>query len=63
MSTQLSHKAGAGILFGAALCASRVYVPSIIISQMRLQDFHMMTAFLTASASSAYVPSPSRNNT
>jgi hypothetical protein len=57
MSLRLANKAGAGLIFGAALTASRVYIPSVIISQMKLQDFHMMAAFLTASASSAYVVS------
>jgi len=44
---------GAGTIFGAALTASGVYSPWIIISQMRLTDFHMLQAFLTASATSA----------
>lgn len=58
MSVQLANRAGAGVIFGAALTASRVYVPSVIISQMKLQDFHMMATFLTASAGSAYVIIP-----
>lgn len=45
----------AGAIFGAALAASGVYSPHIIMSQMRLQDFYMLQAFMTASATSAYV--------
>ena len=51
----LTKSAGAGLIFGAALTASGVYAPSVIISQMQLKDFHMLTVFLCASASSAYV--------
>lgn len=46
---------GAGALFGVALTASRVYLPTVIFSQMRLRDFHMLEVFLTASATSAIV--------
>ncbi|TVY93505.1 hypothetical protein LAWI1_G000772 [Lachnellula willkommii] len=52
MSTLIA-KLAAGTVFGAALTASGVYSPWIIISQMRLEDFHMLQAFLTASAISA----------
>jgi hypothetical protein len=57
-STAMSSKlvlapAGAGALFGAALTASRVYLPTVIIQQMQLQDFHMLKVFLTACATSA----------
>ena len=45
----------AGTLFGSALTASGVYLPSVIISQMELRDFHMLQVFLTASSASAYV--------
>jgi hypothetical protein len=45
-----------GVLFGAALTAAGVYSPTVIIQQMHFQDFHMMKAFLSASATSAYVP-------
>jgi hypothetical protein len=44
-----------GILFGAALTAAGVYVPSTIIGQMQLTNFHMLKTFLAASMSSAYV--------
>jgi len=50
--------AGAGLVFGAALTASEVYLPSVIVSQMELKDFHMLNVFLSASASSAYVILP-----
>ncbi|KAK5174847.1 hypothetical protein LTR16_011480, partial [Cryomyces antarcticus] len=43
----------AGALFGAALASSGVWSPSVITSQMRLEDFHMLKVFLSASASSA----------
>ncbi|EAW12356.1 YeeE/YedE family protein [Aspergillus clavatus NRRL 1] len=44
-----------GALFGAALTVSGVYLPNTIISQMKLQDFHMLKVFLTASSASALV--------
>ncbi|KAL4903980.1 hypothetical protein BDW74DRAFT_31352 [Aspergillus multicolor] len=44
-----------GALFGAALTLSGVYLPTTIISQMQLQDFHMLKVFLTASSASALV--------
>jgi hypothetical protein len=43
----------AGAVFGAALTVSRVYIPTVIINQLRLGDFHMLEVFLTASAYSA----------
>ena len=46
-----------GAAFGAALAFSGVYTPSVIISQMQLRNFHMLQTFLTASASSVYIPS------
>ena len=42
-----------GAIFGAALTVAGVYSPSVIISQMHFNDFHMMKAFVAASASSA----------
>jgi hypothetical protein len=45
-----------GAAFGAALAFSGVYTPSVIISQMQLRNFHMLQAFLAASASSVYIP-------
>ncbi|KAI9741268.1 MAG: hypothetical protein M1834_002984 [Cirrosporium novae-zelandiae] len=44
-----------GALFGAALTASGVFAPPIILSQFRLQNFHMLQVFLGASASSALI--------
>jgi len=54
----LALTAGAGLVFGAALTASEVYLPSVIVSQMELKDYHMLNVFLSASASSAYVILP-----
>lgn len=51
----LAQRAGAGFVFGAALTASEIYLRSVIVSQMELEDFHMLNVFLAASASSAYV--------
>ena len=45
-----------GVAFGASLVASGVFRPSVILSQLRFDDFHMLQTFLTATASSAYVP-------
>lgn len=42
-----------GALFGAALTAAGVYSPNVIISQMKLESFHMLKVFLSASATSA----------
>jgi len=44
-----------GAAFGAALTASGVYQPSVIISQLKFENWHMIQAFLTGVASSAYV--------
>jgi len=41
-----------GIAFGAALTASGVYHPSVILGQLKLADWSMMETFLTATASS-----------
>jgi len=43
----------AGAAFGAALTASAIYQPSVILGQLRLQNWHMIETFLTATASSA----------
>ena len=45
-----------GAAFGAALTVSGVYQPSVIVSQLKFENWHMIQAFLTAAASSAYVP-------
>lgn len=55
MSTVLTQVL-TGAAFGAALTFSGVYTPSVIISQMQLRNFHMLQTFLTASASSVYIP-------
>jgi hypothetical protein len=41
-----------GVAFGAALTAAGVYQPSTIVSQLKLENWHMMEAFLTAASSS-----------
>lgn len=42
-----------GAAFGAALTASGVYRPEAIVAQLRLEDWHMMTTFMTATATTA----------
>jgi hypothetical protein len=42
-----------GAAFGAALLAAGFHQPAAIISQMRLENFHMVQVFITATASSA----------
>ncbi|KAL2208695.1 hypothetical protein CC79DRAFT_1366904 [Sarocladium strictum] len=42
-----------GAAFGAALLAAGFHQPVAIISQLRLENFHMVQAFITATASSA----------
>ncbi|KAL9113395.1 MAG: hypothetical protein Q9227_002436 [Pyrenula ochraceoflavens] len=44
-----------GGLFGSALLISQVYHPSVIIAQLQLRSFRMLSVFLTAAASSAVV--------
>ena len=44
-----------GVVFGAALTLSNVFQPSVITSQLRLESFHMLKVFLSATASSAIV--------
>ena len=51
--TRMLATVGAGALFGAALASSGVYLPSVIVSQMQMKDYHMLKVFLTASGSSA----------
>ncbi|OBT50505.1 hypothetical protein VE04_08723 [Pseudogymnoascus sp. 24MN13] len=57
MASQTLSTATSGLLFGAALSAAGVASPSIIISQLRLENFHMLEVFLTATAGSAAPPS------
>ncbi|KAI0817846.1 hypothetical protein GGR55DRAFT_673675 [Xylaria sp. FL0064] len=41
-----------GGAFGAALAATGMYEPTVILSQMKLENWHMVQTFLTASAAS-----------
>ncbi|KAL0944251.1 YeeE/YedE family protein [Colletotrichum truncatum] len=50
MTTVLS-----GAAFGAALVGAGVYQPSVIIAQLKLENWHMIQAFLAAAASSTFV--------
>ncbi|KAK3073729.1 hypothetical protein LTR53_004426 [Teratosphaeriaceae sp. CCFEE 6253] len=49
------YSAGTGVFFGAALTASKVHLPSVIINQFELTDFRMMQVFAVAMGSSAQV--------
>jgi hypothetical protein len=42
-----------GSVFGAALMASGVVSPSVVIAQMKGADLHMLKVFVTGTASSA----------
>jgi hypothetical protein len=42
-----------GAAFGASLLLASFHQPLAIISQLRLENHHMVQAFLTASAASA----------
>ncbi|KAL2004501.1 hypothetical protein VTN00DRAFT_3473 [Thermoascus crustaceus] len=53
--TDLLTSSTAGAIFGTALASSGVYLPSVTTSQMKLQDFHMLKVFLTASSASALI--------
>ncbi|KAK7427412.1 hypothetical protein QQZ08_006018 [Neonectria magnoliae] len=50
MATLLS-----GAVFGAATVAAGVAYPSVIISQLKFEDWHMLQTFLGATASSAVI--------
>ncbi|KAJ2892776.1 hypothetical protein MKZ38_009382 [Zalerion maritima] len=52
-SANMLNTVVSGATFGAALVASGVYQPSVIIGQLKLENWHMLQAFLTATASSA----------
>ncbi|KAI1804157.1 hypothetical protein F4811DRAFT_553159 [Daldinia bambusicola] len=41
-----------GVAFGAALTATAIYKPGIIVEQMTFQNWHMVLTFLTASGTS-----------
>lgn len=44
-----------GVAFGAALVASGVYQPAVILDQLKWDNCHMLQAFLTATAASAII--------
>ncbi|KAF9881917.1 YeeE/YedE family protein [Colletotrichum karsti] len=44
-----------GAAFGAALVGAGVYQPSVIIAQLKLENWHMIQAFLAAAASSTCI--------
>lgn len=44
-----------GAAFGAALAATGMYQPTVIISQMKLENWHMVQTFLTASGASTLI--------
>lgn len=50
MSTILS-----GASFGAALVAAGMYQPSVILGQLKFENFQMLQTFLAAAASSTSV--------
>jgi hypothetical protein len=58
MATFAIKSIASGAIFGAALTASGVYSPTVIIDELYLRDFHMLKTFIAASASSAYVSPP-----
>jgi hypothetical protein len=41
-----------GAAFGAAMLAAGFHHPSIVVSQFKFDNFHMIQAFLTATATS-----------
>lgn len=51
MATVLS-----GASFGAAMIAAGFYNPAVVISQLKFENWHMVQAFLAATASSMYAP-------
>ncbi|KAI8948907.1 hypothetical protein F4801DRAFT_433403 [Xylaria longipes] len=44
-----------GAVFGGALAATGMYQPAVILTQMRLENWHMVQTFLTASGASTLV--------
>lgn len=46
-----------GAAFGAALTASGVFQPAVILGQLQFTNFQMIQTFLTATGTSAYVSS------
>ncbi|KAH7024642.1 uncharacterized protein B0I36DRAFT_424498 [Microdochium trichocladiopsis] len=53
-STML-QQAISGAAFGAALTLSGVWVPSVVLGQLKLDDFRMLRMFLTASGTSILI--------
>ena len=53
MIAEALYTAGTGAFFGAALTASSVYLPAVIIDQFQLTDFRMFHVFAVAMGSSA----------
>ena len=51
----MAEVATTGAVFGAALVASGVYQPSVILSQLKWDNYHMLQAFLTATAASSII--------
>ncbi|EPE09882.1 hypothetical protein F503_04977 [Ophiostoma piceae UAMH 11346] len=51
----MAEVAATGAVFGAALVASGVYQPSVILSQLKWDNYHMLQAFLTATAASSII--------
>ena len=45
-----------GAAFGAALTASGVFQPTVILGQLQFTNFQMIQTFLTATGTSASVP-------
>lgn len=42
-----------GAVFGAALLGASLHQPAAISSQVKLEDWHLLQAFLTATSTSA----------
>ncbi|KAI0966829.1 hypothetical protein F4678DRAFT_448298 [Xylaria arbuscula] len=54
-TTSMSDTLLSGAAFGAALAVTGMYEPAVILSQMKLENWHMVQTFLTASAASTLV--------
>lgn len=55
MATTLLPPLASGAIFGSALTLAGVASPRVIVDQLRLADFHMLLAFMSASACSAVI--------
>lgn len=42
-----------GIVFGAAMTAAGFHDPSLVVGQMKVENWHMVQTFMAATASSA----------